>query len=148
MTLSENGIQFLETFEGFSPVAYKDVAGYLTIGYGTLIDTADEQYLLTATITREQAEELLRKDVAYVESQINLMVKQPINQNQYNSLVSFAYNLGATALRYSTLMKKLNINPNDPTIRAEFNKWVYAGGVVVQGLVNRRQKEADLYFTE
>lgn len=71
-----------------------------------------------------------------------------ITQNQYNALVSFAYNLGSAALKSSTLMKKVLANPNDPTIEKEFNKWVNAGGKRVQGLVERRDDEVKMYFSK
>ena len=70
-----------------------------------------------------------------------------IGREKLIALVSFAYNLGQNALKNSTLLKKVNANPNDPAIRAEFNKWVNAGGKKLAGLVARRKAEADLYFT-
>jgi lysozyme len=76
------------------------------------------------------------------------MAVDTITQNQFNALVSFAYNLGAQSLKGSTLLKKVNANPNDPTIAVEFLKWVNAGGRKVAGLVRRREAEANLYFTK
>lgn len=146
MTTGKNGIQLIEEFEGFKPKMYKDAVGLPTIGFGTLIDTADEKWLLTATITKEQAEDLLRKELVMIENKLKLMVTTMINQNQYDALVSFAYNLGVYNLKTSTLLKKVNKNPADATIRKEFAKWVNAGGKVLPGLVRRRQAEADLYF--
>jgi lysozyme len=69
-----------------------------------------------------------------------------VNQNQYDALVSFVFNLGIGAFRKSTLLKKIQANPNDPAIRAEFMKWVNAGGKPLKGLITRRAAEADLYF--
>lgn len=146
MNTGKNGILLIEQFEGFIPKMYKDAVGLSTIGFGTLIDTAEEKHLLTATITKEQAEELLRKELVMIENKLKIMVTSTINQNQYDALVSFAYNLGINNLKASTLLKKVNLNPADPTIRAEFNKWTHAGGKVLAGLVKRRQAEADLYF--
>jgi lysozyme len=111
-----------------------------------LIDSVEEQWLKTATISKEQAEVLLRKELGSIERSINLMVIAKINQNQFDSLVSFCYNLGSNSLRSSTLLKKLNINPADKTIKAEFQKWVHAGGKVLKGLEKRRAAEAGLYF--
>jgi lysozyme len=102
--------------------------------------------VLFRSITKEQAEELLRKELVMIENKLKIMVTSTINQNQYDALVSFAYNLGINNLKASTLLKKVNLNPADPTIRAEFNKWTHAGGKVLAGLVKRRQAEADLYF--
>jgi lysozyme len=70
-----------------------------------------------------------------------------ITQNQFDALVSFCYNVGPSNLKSSTLLKKVNLNPNDPTIKNEFLKWNRGGGKVLDGLTRRRQAEADLYFT-
>lgn len=126
---------------------YLDSANLPTIGWGTLIDEADERWLLTATINEEVASGLLRDDVSKFEKRMALLIKSKLTQNQYDAIVSFAYNVGVTALKKSTLLIKLNKNPNDPTIRNEFMKWIRAGGKENKGLKNRRQKEADLYFT-
>jgi lysozyme len=75
------------------------------------------------------------------------MVKKPLTQNQFNALVSFAYNVGTGAFSTSTLLKKVNANPNDLTIRNEFARWTRANGKIVNGLVNRRKKESDVYFS-
>ncbi len=146
MTTGKNGILIIEEFEGFRAKAYKDAVGLPTIGYGTLIDSAEEKHLLTETITKEQAEVLLRKELAMIEKKFTIMVTSKVNQNQYDALVSFAYNLGINNLKSSTLLKKVNANPADATIRVEFNKWTHAGGKVLEGLVRRRKAEGDLYF--
>lgn len=70
-----------------------------------------------------------------------------LRQQQFDALVSFTYNVGVGAFGSSTLLKKVQAWPDDPTIRDEFMRWVYVNGVVSQGLVNRRQKEADFYFS-
>ena len=70
-----------------------------------------------------------------------------LKQQQFDALVSFTYNVGTGAFSTSTLLAKVRVNPNDPTIRDEFMRWVYVNGVVSQGLVNRRQAEADYYFS-
>ncbi len=146
MRTGQRGIDLIKQFEGFRATMYLDPVGLPTIGYGTLIDTAEEKYLLTAAITEIEAEALLRAELPPIEYQIGMMVQKPINQNQFDSLASFCYNLGTGALKRSTLLKKINANPTDPTIRNEFQKWVYAGGIVLKGLVKRRNAEAMLYF--
>jgi lysozyme len=80
------------------------------------------------------------------EKSVDSFCRDDINQNQFDALVSFAYNLGVGNLKSSTLLKKVNANPSDPTIRDEFMKWVNGGGKKLPGLVKRRQAEADLYF--
>jgi lysozyme len=143
---SDRGIGLIEEFEEFSPVMYLDPVGLPTIGFGTLIDTKEEEYLLTAVINREEAETLLMAELIPIERQLEKLVKK-VNQNQFDSLASFCYNLGTGSLKRSTLLKKINLNPDDPTIRKEFDRWVHAGGMVLTGLVRRRKAEADLYFT-
>ena len=78
---------------------------------------------------------------------VNELVTSNINQNQFNALVSFAYNVGTGNFSSSTLLKKVNRNPNDLTIKDEFLRWNKAGGKVLNGLTNRRNEEADLYFS-
>ena len=73
--------------------------------------------------------------------------RDDISQSQFDALVSFAYNLGPNSLKSSTLLKKVNANPSDPTIKDEFLKWTKAGGKVLKGLVLRREAEAALYFS-
>lgn len=111
-----------------------------------MIDTREEQWLKTATITKDQAEVLLRRELGSIERQLNMMLLQPMTQNQFDALVSFCYNLGTGSLRTSTLLKKANRNPNDATIAAEFKKWINAGGKPLEGLKRRREAEAELYF--
>jgi lysozyme len=147
MTTGTKGIILIEEFEGFREKMYKDAVGLPTIGYGTLIDTAEEEYLKTAIITKTEARQLLQKELVHIEKKLAVLVLKPINQNQYDAIVSFCYNLGTQAFRNSTLLKKINIDPNDPTIRTEFLKWVRAGEKILEGLKRRRTAEADLYFS-
>lgn len=145
--ISNNGLKLIKEFEGFRANAYLDSAGIWTIGYGTIRYENGNKVKPGEVITLEDAEIALITDVNRRAGAVKGLVKKQINQNQLDALISFAYNLGLGALERSTLLKKVNMNPADPTIRDEFMKWVKAGGNVVQGLVNRRKKEADLYFT-
>lgn len=147
MKASQKGIDLIKSFEGFRPTMYLDSAGLPTIGYGTLIDSVYEQHLLTATIDEDAAERFLRFDVEKTVARMQPLIKSTLNQNQYDALLSFAYNVGVTALRKSTLLVKVNANPNDATIRGEFLKWCNASGKRVDGLYRRRVKEAELYFS-
>jgi lysozyme len=148
---SQKGLDLIRHFEGFEPKVYLCSAGKKTIGIGTLIDTKEEEWLLTAKITEAQAFDLLKKDLVKFEKSVNTLVKAKINQNQFDALISFVYNFGAGALQKSTLLKKLNDNPNEPTIEEEFLKWNKANvkGVMtpVAGLTRRRVAESKLYFT-
>ncbi len=98
-------------------------------------------------ITEKEAETLLANDLSSYEKSVNSCVKSSINQNQFDALVSFTYNLGIGNLKSSTLLKKVNKNPDDTSIRYEFVKWIYAGGECLPGLVRRRADEAELYFS-
>lgn len=147
MKVSQKAIELIKSFEGFRPTMYLDSAGLPTIGYGTLIDTVEEKHLLTATIDEDTAERFLRFDVEKTVARMQPLIKSTLNQNQYDALLSFAYNVGVTALRKSTLLVKVNANPNDATIRGEFLKWCNASGKRIDGLYRRRVKEAELYFS-
>lgn len=140
MKATNNAIEIIKKNEGLKLTAYLDVVGVPTIGWGSTRGVK-----MGMTITRQQAEELLRKDVQVAENDVNSH-NIALNQNQYDALVSFTFNLGGGNLRSSTLLKKIKANPCDPTIRAEFDRWVYAGGKVMNGLVKRRKEEAELYF--
>ena len=140
MKTSEKGIELIKKFEGCKLTAYKCPAGIWTIGYGHTRNVHKGE-----VITQQQADELLKQDLLVYEAGINVM-KLNINQNQYDSLVSFAFNLGLGALQKSTLLKRIKVNPNDTKIKDEFLRWSYAGGKQLKGLLLRRQAEANLYF--
>jgi len=99
-------------------------------------------------ITREQGEIMLREILVNYENDVLRLVKKPLTQNQFDALVSFTYNLGATNLSKSTLLKKVNKDPEDKSIAEEFVKWNKAGGKVLTGLTRRRKAEAQLYFNK
>ena len=141
MRTSQQGIDLVKRFEGFSPVAYLCPAGVWTIGYGHTADVHEGD-----SIDGDTAEDFLREDLTSAEGAVEKYVKVPLKQWQFDALVSFTFNLGAGNLYSSTLLKKVNRNPDDTSIRQEFEKWVYAGGRVLQGLVDRRKAEADMYF--
>lgn len=144
--LSESGRQFIFKHEGFRNRPYRDSAGIATIGYGnTYYETGKRVTMQDSAITRDYAERLFELIRGNYEKPVQQIVA-PLTQNQFDALVSFVYNLGAGAFNGSTLRKKVISNPDDPSIRNEFMKWVNAGGKRVQGLVNRRAAEADLYF--
>ena len=150
MTISDNGVKFIKQFEGFIPNAYKDPGSSdglpTTIGYGSTMYKDGSRIKLGDVITEQQASDLLAWEVGNKSAVIN-SYKLKINQNQFDSLSSFVYNLGAGAFNYSTLLKKIKINPNDPTIKDEFMKWVKNDGKIIKGLVRRRDAEQKLYFT-
>lgn len=142
MNVSDRGINLIQHFESFYPKPYYCPAGVLTIGYGTVIK---DYRLFMNGITKEQALEMMMKEVNRNEKSINRLVKVPINQNQFDALISFVYNLGAGNLQASTLLRKLNsfeyLEAAD-----EFPKWRKAGGKVLKGLVRRRAAERNLFL--
>jgi len=147
LKISKEGLDLIKKYEGFRNHPYLCSANVPTIGYGnTYYPNGNKVTLNDPPITKQRAEELLLIIVASFEKGVNRLVKSSINQNQFDALVSFAYNLGVTALSTSTLLKKVNVNPNDPSIKNEFKKWVNAGGKRLKGLVRRRNEEAFLYF--
>jgi len=141
-SISWNGIGIIKRHEGLRLKAYLCPANVWTIGYGHTGDVKPDQI-----ITQSQADDLLVQDLMRFNKGVNELVKKEITQNQFDSLVSFSFNVGLGALGKSTLLKKVNRNPKDETIRDEFHKWVNAGGKRLAGLVKRREEEANLYFT-
>lgn len=143
------GQQLIQKFEGLSLKPYLCVAKRPTIGYGnTFYEDGKAVTMADAPITKERAISLFQGIIKPFEDGVTALVKKAVNQQQFNALVSFAYNVGVSALGNSTLLKKVNDNPNDPTIRDEFMKWVKVNGAVFTGLVNRRKAEADMYFSK
>lgn len=147
MKLNENGYNLICEFEGLKLKPYLCSAKIPTIGYGnTYYPNGKRVTLLDDTITKEYAFEIFKTIADKFAKRVDDMVTSEITQNQFNALVSFAYNVGTGAFATSTLLKKVNNNPNDVTIKNEFLKWVRANKKVIQGLVNRRNKEALIYF--
>ena len=145
---SQKGLDLIKRFEGLKLKPYLCPASIATIGYGNTYYPSGAKVKLTdPAITKEKAEELLKFLLASYEKGVDSFCRDDINQNQFDALTSFAYNVGVGNLQKSTLIKKVNKNPNDPTIRAEFMKWNKGGGKVLLGLTRRRQAEADLYFS-
>lgn len=148
MKLNNDGYSLIKLFEGLRLKPYLCSAKVPTIGYGSTFYENNKKVLMSdPPITKQRAEELLQLSADRFARKVMNLVKKPITQNQLNALTSFAYNLGSGALASSTLLRKVNVNPNDVTIRNEFLRWNKANGVALKGLTNRRIKEADLYFT-
>jgi lysozyme len=101
-----------------------------------------------APITQEKANEMLKVIADSFALKVSKIVPSGLTQNQFNALVSFAFNLGVQALTNSTLLRLVKINPNDGNIAKEFLRWNKAGGKVVDGLTKRRIKESALYFSK
>jgi len=142
LTFSQNGLSLTKKFEGIRLTAYQDQGGVWTIGYGHT--GSDVQAGLT--ITDDQASDLLMKDTAKAVAAVNRSVSVPLTQNQFDALVDFVFNVGAGNFQSSTLLRDLNAS-NFAAAAAEFQKWDHVHGVVVPGLLTRRQAEAELFQT-
>lgn len=145
MKTSETAKAMIKEMEGCRLKAYRCPSGVLTIGYGhTGADVTGGM-----AITPERADALFGQDIRRMEHEVDMALGTvKVSQCQYDALVSFTFNLGGGNLRGSTLMKKVRACPEDPSIRDEFRRWVYAGGKRLPGLVKRREWEAARYFGE
>jgi lysozyme len=140
------GISLIKQFEGFSAKPYICSGGAKTIGYGaTYYPNGLRVTMSDKAITEAQATTMLMNMLKTYEKSVDSFCRDDINQNQFDALVAFAYNVGVNALKNSTLLKKVNKNPQDVTIRNEFLKWNKANGRALKGLTNRRIAEANLY---
>ena len=148
MEISNKGLDLIKNFEGFYSKPYLDPIGIPTIGYGaTYYPNKVKVTMKDEAISKEYATELLKVMLVSYENDVKRLVKSKLTQVQFDALVSFTYNLGSVNLGKSTLLKKVNANPNDKTIRDEFLEWNKAGGKVFNGLTRRRNAEANLYFS-
>ena len=146
MKVNNEGKNHLKKVEGFRNNVYLDSAGVPTIGYGfTYYPCGTKVKTTDAPISRNDADVILLQIMEEYEDGVNKYVTSKLTQNQFNALVSFSYNVGVPEFRDSTLLKKVNRNPNDTSIEAEFLKWKYSGGRVVKGLIKRRNMEYYLY---
>ena len=154
MTLSDNGMHILRNLEGYSPRMYKDIAGLPTIGVGHLLTKSElssgkldvdgkpwHPHLSDSRITL-----LLRHDILPAVTALEYNVKVPLNQNQFDALTLFVFNIGRSAFERSTLLKLLNAG-DYAAVPSQLRRWVHAGGRVVKGLVNRREAEIALWNT-
>ena len=135
------GLALIKEFEGCVLSAYQDCVGVWTIGYGSTQGVFPGE-----TITQEQAETLLKKDLRRFELAVSWMVTAPINRNQFDALTSFAFNLGEAALQGSTLLRLLNQGDYENAAN-QFLLWTYADGKEFAGLVRRRQAERSLFLS-
>jgi lysozyme len=147
MKTSIQGLNLIKIFEGCKLKAYKCPADIWTIGYGHTKDVKSYD-----VITKDKSDELLKKDIIWVESVINKNVKAILNQNQFDALASFVFNVGENAFRSSTMLKYLNSSNEILQASKQFKVWnkVYDNkrGIYIesQGLTNRRKKEMELFL--
>ena len=149
MKLDNKGYLMICEFEGFSAKPYLCPAKLATIGFGnTFYRDGKKVTMVDPPITKIEAFDMFKDIADKFAKKVSSCVKTPINQNQFNSLVSFAYNVGVANFMNSTLLKRVNANHNDTDIRTQFLRWDKVGTKKLSGLTKRRIYEADNYFAE
>ena len=141
MEISDKGINLIKEFEGLELISYLCPAKVWTIGYGHTKGVQEGMEW-----TEEQAEEALKEEVIGYCRYVEELVEVPLNQNQFDALTSWIYNLGPTNLKKSTMLKVLN-GGNYDEVPEQIKKWNKAGGQVLNGLVRRREAEAELFVS-
>jgi lysozyme len=158
MKTSDNGRKFIESFEGLILQAYDDandrivhpgqtIKGVLTIGYGHTSAAGPPQVFIGQSIAQDEADSILAADLAKVEDQVNNLVTVPLNQNQFDALVSFQFNTGWLGHPGCSLLRALN-SGNYQLADEDFMLYDRAGGNVLQGLIRRRAAEKALFNQE
>lgn len=136
------GLNLIKEFEGFEAHAYLDTGGVWTCGYGHTRGVTKD-----TSCTPEQAEDWLEADLDSAERDVERLVKVPLTDNQFGALVSFVFNLGATAFGKSTLLRELN-SGNYEAVPTQLKFWVFDNGKRIEGLARRRKAEAALWNTK
>jgi lysozyme len=144
----------LAEWEGVELTVYRDIAGMPTIGVGHLltkdelssgkVQIGDVMVQYGFGLTPEQAMDLLAQDLANFENSVQQCVKVPLQQNQFDALVAFCFNIGGEAFRNSTLVRLLNQQLYQD-VPGQLRRWVHSGGQLSRGLANRREKEIALW---
>jgi lysozyme len=141
-------VEFLVHGEGLRLKAYRDSGGVWTIGIGSTYYADGTKVKEGDVITLEAAYTLAETVAIGLASFVSNNLKVAVTENQLIALISFCYNIGRTAFKNSSVLKMVNVDPNDPLIRTQFLKsFVTAGGIPSAGLVNRRKSEANKYFS-
>jgi lysozyme len=142
MKMGKKGIDLIKHFEGFRSTVYRCAAGIPTLGFGSTHGITMD----SPPITEEEGIELLMLDIAKFERAVERLITAPLNQNQFDALVSFSFNLGSGSLQNSTLRRRVNRSEYERAAE-EFPRWVFAGGRKLKGLVRRRYAERELFLT-
>ena len=142
MNISKEGLSLIKKFEGCELEAYLCTAGVWTIGYGHTKDVKEGD-----KINKDEADYLLQEEMIEYESYINDFVEVPLEQNQFDALCSWVYNLGPTNLKNSTMLRVLN-EEKYADVPQEIKRWNKAGGEVLDGLIKRREAEAKMFAGE
>ncbi|AIF81405.1 lysozyme [endosymbiont of Acanthamoeba sp. UWC8] len=140
-SITQEGLNLIKHFEGFSETLYICPAGYPTIGYGHMVKNYEK---FPEVITKEAAEKLLKQDLKIAEHAVLRLIAVPLSDMQFNALVSFTFNLGAGALQRSTLRLKVNREEHDE-VPNQLQRWIWAGNRKLNGLIKRRKAESLMY---
>jgi len=139
---SQEGISLIKSFEGCELTAYRCSADVPTIGYGHTVGVSDGD-----TCTQEEAETMLAEDLVEFEDYVKNYVESELQQNEFDALVAWTYNLGPANLKESTMLKELN-SGNFEEVPRQMKRWNRAGGEVLDGLIRRREAESRLFKGE
>ncbi len=143
MTISTKALELIKHYEGFSPTPYRCPGGYITIGYGHVIEKG-EVFALPMPLTL--AEKILKQDIAKAEKALAKNIKIPLTTNQRGALISFIFNIGEGAFSRSTLCRKVNAGLHQE-VPNELRRWVWSNGEKLPGLMKRREEEAAMYIS-
>jgi len=146
MKVNADGYALLKKFEGCRLKAYLCPANVWTIGYGNTFYEDGTKVKEGDVITQARAEQLAKNVIDKFAVSVRALITQTLNENQFSACVSLAYNIGTGGFKKSSVLRKVNANPNDPTIADSFRLWNKGGGKVLAGLVKRREAEIALYF--
>lgn len=144
MIASRDALNQIKEFEGFSAIAYRCAAGVLTVGYGHTSAAGSPKVVEGMVVSKPEAERILRMDMQKFEIGVDHAVTVPLKQNQFDALVSLAFNIGMPAFNKSTLLKKLNRGDYE-AVPAEIMKWNKVGGREIMGLTRRRRAETKMW---
>lgn len=148
MIPSANFYRLLIQFEGLKLKAYLDSADIATIGIGTIIYPGGAKVAISDTCTNEQAMEWARHDAEAMALKLTaIIVPSDLHPHQFDALLLLMYNIGARALSRSTVLKRVKAGASEDLVRAAWLMWNKAGGKIIPGLINRRNKELDLFFS-
>lgn len=142
-------IKGFEVGPGGSPYlqAIPDTNGRWQIGYGSTWNYDNNRYVVQGDkISFVQANNWMNTEIREKQKVIQSLVKVPVSTNQMTAMISLAYNIGTTAFTHSTLLRLLNEGANINTVADQFDRWIYAEGIILQGLVRRRAAEKDLFL--
>ena len=144
MKVSSKGLELIKEFEGFSSVAYLCSAKKATIGYGNTFWEDGTPVKIGDQISKERAEALLKHVVDNFSVAVEVDIKIEVTQNQFDAMVSLAYNIGLGAFKNSTLLRQLN-RGNFVGASQEFLRWDKSNGKPLLGLTRRREREKLLF---